>query len=284
MSNFFIIMEKKLRFLPEYNAFGIEKEELACVEAPVLTLSDECYEILGLPKPEKNAPKVGFLMGVDGVFNTIDIPYAYAMTLTNMQIVALDYAHGWDQLKDCHALILPGGAFASPKQYYRKGDAAKNGPDTSLRAEAYRECYHRALVLGIPILGICAGMQMIAGEQGGLLCSKVAEVCGGAIEHKSKERFAHEVNIVPGTLLYQVVKAKKLKVNSRHTECVAKINNLMKIGATAPDGCIEAIEVPDADILCVQWHPEDYVTEGDKQHLAIYQWLSDKARLYAEKC
>ena len=273
-------MKKELRFLPEYNNFGIEKTELAYEAAPVITLSDECYKELGLNRPPKDAPKVAFLMGQDGDFNTIDKPYAHALTLAGLNIVAVGYAHCEKQMSGCHALLLPGGAFISPAQYYMEGDPAAANGETSFRAEAYRRCFHQATIMGIPVLGICAGMQMIFCELGCRMTSSLKDFLGDKVEHKTTAHEAHEIDIIPGSLLHELTRARKLTVNSRHNEGIVETNNLVVINALAADGCPEALEVAEdgANILGVQWHPEDYVMKGDKKHLAIYRWLAQKAR------
>jgi len=273
-------MKKELRFLPEYNNFGIEKIDLA-TGGRMIELSDECFKELGLKRPPKDAPKVAFLMGQDGIYHTIGKPYAYALTLAGLNIVCVGYANCEEQMKGCHALLLPGGSFTSPSQYYVEGDPAAEGePKTSFRAEAYRRCFHMATAMNIPVLGICAGMQIIAAELGCRMSSNLKDFLGDEVAHKTTAHEAHEIDIIPGTLLYELVKAKKLTVNSRHTEGIVETNNLVVINALAPDGCPEAIEVAEegANILGVQWHPEDYVMKGDKKHFAIYRWLAQKAR------
>jgi putative glutamine amidotransferase len=229
---------------------------------------------------------VAFLFGQDGEFFTIDFNYAYAIAKTGVVIVFLDYTHCVAMMNGCHGLILPGGAFVSPKQYYQADDPVQeNAESTSVRAEAYRSSYHQALIMGISILGICAGMQMIAGELGCFLSSSVSDKLGSSIAHKTTVMEAHEIEIVAGTLLYSLVKVKKLKVNSRYKEYVSAINNLIAINAVATDGCLEAFEVAEegANILGIQWHPEDYVVKGDERHFAIYKWLADEARRFMTK-
>ncbi|MBU3994580.1 MAG: gamma-glutamyl-gamma-aminobutyrate hydrolase family protein, partial [Actinobacteria bacterium] len=46
---------------------------------------------------------------------------------------------------------------------------------------------------------------------------------------------------------------------------------------TAPDGVVEALEHPTADLLAVQWHPEDNA-DVDERQPAVFQWLVDRAR------
>ena len=67
----------------------------------------------------------------------------------------------------------------------------------------------------------------------------------------------HPVDIVPGTLLSSITGAGPLPVNSRHHQGIKQPGNGLRICATAPDGLIEGIELPDHPfVLGVQWHPE----------------------------
>lgn len=53
-------------------------------------------------------------------------------------------------------------------------------------------------------------------------------------------------------------------VNSRHHQAVERAATGFTVSATAPDGVIEAIELPDARFcLGVQWHPENFWRTGE---------------------
>ena len=271
-------METKFfHYLPEYNAFGIADEEvkdLCCLE-----LAPECYERLGVKVPGKTAPIIAFLAGQEEGHYTMDFPYAGA--LRNARVRFLDYEHYEEQLKGCHGLVLPGGAFASPKQYYVDSVDKSQLPEPGARSHAYVESYHTALFMGIPVLGICAGAQIIAGECGGLLYPADANP-NATLAHKTKEMRAHEVIIVPGTLLHRLVGSLKLITNSRHRETVAVLPAItgFSLYAVASDGVPEAWGSEVDKVLCVQWHPEDYALAGNVAHARIYEWLTDEARSF----
>jgi len=277
-------MERKFfRYLPEYNAFGIADEEvkdLFCLE-----LDADAYARLGVSVPDEEAPKIAFLSGREEGHYTIDFSYAYAIAQTGARIILLDYAHYVHQLHGCHGLVLPGGAFASPKQYYVEEMNKSLLPEPGARSWAYVQSYHWALMFGIPVLGICAGAQIIAGECGGLLYPNESFL-SGTILHKTKEMQAHEINIVPGSFLHKLLRVLRLVVNSRHKETLAEMSPVsgFEIYAQAPDGVPEAWGSRADHILCVQWHPEDYVVAGDKRHARIYEWLTDEAVAFQRSC
>ena len=66
---------------------------------------------------------------------------------------------------------------------------------------------------------------------------------------------AHEVTVVAGSTLSNVV-AGTIGVNSLHHQVIDRLGDGLVASAHAPDGIIEAIELPGEPVLAVQWHPE----------------------------
>jgi gamma-glutamyl-gamma-aminobutyrate hydrolase PuuD len=271
-------MEKKLYYLPKFNAFGIADSELPPLgQIPTLKFN-ECYEKLGLTVPA-GAPKVGFLLGREDGYYTIDYNYLYAIVKSGLEPVGLDYLNCTEQLAGCSALILPGGSFQSPDWYYVN---APQDADQSVypneRSKAYAYALYTALNMGIPVLGICAGAQVIAAEMGGHLYPS-RSYRKTYINHKSKRHLAHLVNIMPDSPLHSLLEVTALMTNSRHKELLADSPSL-EIYAVARDGVPEAWGSTKDKVLGVQWHPEDYVVEGNTLHQKVYDWLAENAREY----
>jgi len=123
----------------------------------------------------------------------------------------------------------------------------------------------RALARGLPLLGICRGMQEVNVALGGTLHQAVQEVPGLA-DHRAVETApvevqygpAHLVRVVPGGVLQAIVGLPGFEVNSLHGQGVGTLAAGLQIEALAPDGLVEAFSMPGAPgfNLCVQWHPE----------------------------
>jgi putative glutamine amidotransferase len=168
-----------------------------------------------------------------------------------------------DALALCDALLLPGGRYAMPADWYAGEPAAS--PDTD-RLEVEVALATGFLQAGKPVLGICAGMQVMAALAG---CKLTAKVDG----HNGRE-IRHAVRTTPGTLLRQLV-GERLEVNSFHNEAIATLAPGVAGAAVADDGVIEAIELPGAGFaLGVQWHQELFAHE-DHPGNAIFQGLID---------
>jgi len=115
---------------------------------------------------------------------------------------------------------------------------------------------------GVPFLGICRGLQVVNVALGGTLFSHIPGQFPGAIKHNydsgtERELLAHSVSLTPGTRLRRISSQDILEVNSLHHQGIKELASGIMASATAPDGLIEALEVPGHSFGCaVQWHPE----------------------------
>ena len=156
------------------------------------------------------------------------------------------------------AILLIGGFFYSPKEWY----VCPEENDIDKRGQAYLDALQYAKKHKLPLLGICAGMQMLGGFCGAKINKGFAKhLVGGKV-------VAHKVKIKPDTLLAQIAGVNKLNVNSHHSEALVanQIGDCI-ISALAEDGIVEAIELrnPWNDfVLGIQWHPErDFANSED---------------------
>ena len=173
-------------------------------------------------------------------------------------------------VKRAAGLMLTGGGDVDPALYGEK-------PHESFQAsEPGRDAYEIALVraamaANLPIFAICRGMQLLNVALGGTLVQDIPTMVNGAANHSVPEprfQIAHEVWVAKGSGLARIM-AEKLdgdicQVNSRHHQAVKTVASGWEATATAPDGVIEAIEMPgDVFRLAVQWHPENFWRTGE---------------------
>lgn len=133
--------------------------------------------------------------------------------------------------------------------------------------------YTYALEKDVPMLGICAGMQMMACVDKYNTFKDLTIPDETFINHQEKtKRYVHEIRVEENTLLHDIVKSENLHVNSRHSCHIDGIKNFI-ISAYAPDGIIEVIEYPYKKfVLGVQWHPESML-KYDKQANKIFEYF-----------
>ncbi|MFV8907665.1 gamma-glutamyl-gamma-aminobutyrate hydrolase family protein [Serratia fonticola] len=129
---------------------------------------------------------------------------------------------------------------------------------------------HDCLNEGVPLLGICRGMQEINVAFGGGLYDEL-HVLEGYLDHRSDKslpydkRYSprHSVKIIEGRLLDGLLRNEGLddrcfNVNSLHGQGISQVGEGVQIEALSEDGVIEAISLSTARVLTlgVQWHIE----------------------------
>lgn len=127
-----------------------------------------------------------------------------------------------------------------------------------------------ALVKNIPILGICAGEQLLTVAFKGKLIQDINTYVPNALEHEQKDlniplnQPHHKIKIIRNTLLHKILQKDEIEVNSSHHQSVKSVGPDMIISAIAPDNVIEAVEVPKYNfVMGVAWHPEYIATKSD---------------------
>jgi putative glutamine amidotransferase len=154
------------------------------------------------------------------------------------------------------ALLLAGGSDLDPGVY-----GAEKQPETGTtwpERDAFELSMTRAaLERGMPVLGVCRGMQALNVALGGTL-----------VQHLGDERHLHtpgafsdhEVRLEPGSLAARAAGAERLAVKSHHHQGMGRLGEgLRPSGWSVPDDLVEAIELPDPGrfALGVLWHPEE---------------------------
>ncbi|WP_030744647.1 gamma-glutamyl-gamma-aminobutyrate hydrolase family protein [Streptomyces sp. NRRL S-31] len=148
-------------------------------------------------------------------------------------------------------LVIAGGPDVDPARYGAECSPL-TGPLAPERDAWELALVEAALAAGVPLLGICRGMQLLNVALGGTLVQHLdghAEVVGVFGRHPVKP--------VPGTL-YGGLVPEEVTVATYHHQAVERLGEGLVPSAYAADGTVEAVELP-ADrgwVLGVQWHPE----------------------------
>jgi putative glutamine amidotransferase len=183
-------------------------------------------------------------------------------------------------LSAVEALVITGGAFDVPPELYGEARRPACGASKPARTEAELALLRAALAASLPVLGVCGGMQLLAVARGGSLHQDLAADLGisGHEQPPPKDLPSHPVEVEAGSLLARLVGAQRLSVNSTHHQAVKDPGRGARVTARAPDGVVEAIELPDLPFaLGVQWHPEA-VRVHEPRHQRLYAGLVEAAR------
>ncbi len=147
-------------------------------------------------------------------------------------------------------------------------------PRALLELTLARGCMER----GVPLLGICGGLQVMAVASGGTLVQDLYAEWPDHLEHQQLTAPSepwHPVALEDG-LVRDAHDAAQIAVNSTHRQAVAQPGGL-RITGRAPDGVVEAAELPGHPwCVGVQWHPE--ALDG-----ALYPQLCEAARVFRSR-
>ncbi|MBP5161340.1 MAG: gamma-glutamyl-gamma-aminobutyrate hydrolase family protein [Alphaproteobacteria bacterium] len=332
-----------LEYLPEFQAWGVKKEVIAKLAAKGQVAEIVFPKLEEIEKakakypelkdfnynPKATAPTAGFLLGQDKAddgteYYSISNAYAQAMANTGAKIRFLDYENPEKQMVGCHGAVLPGGVFDSPRKFETdpaddldellkagalsfdwRGGASTPGK----RYEAYRSVIRHIDKTKKPMLGICAGAQMVAALLGGWhMYGHTANMkwvsSFEAITHK-KKGYRHTLYLKSGSPFYQALNlqkdVKQVLMNTRHVACLVpeveqKTLQLMtkksprvelEVFATTKDGVPEILGNLARSILLVQGHPEDYAKVGrdgkPNFYQNIYNWMASQATAYQKQ-
>ncbi|HET8559898.1 MAG TPA: gamma-glutamyl-gamma-aminobutyrate hydrolase family protein [Marmoricola sp.] len=152
-------------------------------------------------------------------------------------------------------LVVTGGADVDPTRY------GEQPHPRTLSWRTDRDAWELALLdaaqaRGIPVLGICRGMQLMAVHAGGMLDQHTPELVGHDGHDPGHDEFGDTtVTIAPGSRLADAV-GDALAVRCHHHQSVREHPGFVAV-AHARDGALEAMEAPGRRFcLAVQWHPE----------------------------
>ena len=183
---------------------------------------------------------------------------------------------GNPRLATLDGLVLSGGGDVHPWYFGEPLLPLSNGIDEdrdALEIALVRE----AAATGVPVLGVCRGMQVLNIALGGSIYQDTtAQNPPESQRHKfardDPERF-HTVRLAEGSWLHRACGRDELVVNSHHHQAIKDVAPGLRVVGRAPDGVLEAVEASDSlpTMVGVQWHPERLGADGLWTYAAFVQ-------------
>lgn len=192
-----------------------------------------------------------------------------------------------DLIGTLDGIVLTGArANVHPKHY---GDALTeaHGLMDEGRDAVILPLVRAALDRGVPLLGLCKGIQEMNVALGGSLWPEVGDLPGrhrhrmpkGCRDPKIIFELRERIRLRPGGELARIVGAKEIVTNSLHGQAVRDLGKRVVLEGWAADETIEAISVEGARSFAigVQWHAE-YDAENDPASRALFHAFGEAAR------
>ena len=192
-----------------------------------------------------------------------------------------------DLYRRLDGLVLAGGGDVEPEHFgERRASRLIEVDPPRDRVELFLT--RRAVQDGLPLLGVCRGVQVLNVALGGTLYQDVQVQVPNALQHKMgtetpRDYLAHDVEVHPGTRLAAIIGPDPVAVNSFHHQSVRDVARELRVAASAPDGVIEALEGSAAHfVLGVQWHPEDMVPH-DARMKGLFEAFVEAAHMHSSQ-
>jgi putative glutamine amidotransferase len=178
-------------------------------------------------------------------------------------------------------LVLTGGEDLDPAWY---GEAPSPHLDPPSRE---RDLFELALFAvarqrGLPILGICRGIQLINVAMGGNLFQDLGAERPGGVEHRPagpRDLRSHRLRLLPGSRAARALGADQVTVNSSHHQAIKQLAPGLTASGWTEDELIEAVETPPGALwlLAVQWHPEEMHADARAPEHGLFAALVEAA-------
>ena len=208
----------------------------------------------GRPDPTQEAP---YATGPD---------YVHAVTAAGGLPVLLPASEAPECAEEALArldgLLLSGGGDVDPALYGEAPLPALGGQEPD-RDRWEIALARTALAAGVPVLGICRGIQVLNVAAGGTLVQDLPSQRPESMQHAQKApRWypSHRIVIARETRLAQLLQVESIRVNSFHHQALAQVAPGWRVSAHSDDGVVEAIELPGHPFAVgVQFHAENMV-------------------------
>jgi GMP synthase (glutamine-hydrolysing) len=173
-------------------------------------------------------------------------------------LLVLDFGSQFTQLiarrlreMSVYSEILPFSTTVEAIEARRPSGIILSGGPSSVHESGAPRCDPRVLALGVPVLGICYGMQLMT------------DMLGGKVDNARSREFGHALISRVGNGATRVLDGmpEQLRVWASHGDFVASQPPGFTITATSANAPISAMEAPERDLYALLFHPEVAHTE-----------------------
>jgi putative glutamine amidotransferase len=197
---------------------------------------------------------------------------------------AIGAAHAMGALEGIDALVLSGGEDLDPAWY-----GASASPELG-DVDRERDLFELALFAaarqrGMPILGICRGIQLINVALGGTLWQHLPAERPSRVEHDRRDARStrtHGISLEQGSRTADVLGRTAMSVNSFHHQAIRDLAPPLHASGWAEDGLVEAVEGAPGEpwLLAVQWHPEEMLHDAEAPERGLFRALAAAVPAY----
>jgi putative glutamine amidotransferase len=236
-------------------------------------------------------PLIGVSAGFPGYEDYMGLAYARPLETVGALPLQLPYVQDVDRVLDAvDGVVLGFGSDVDPAVY--GGERHPKMTPHSPHRDAFELPLARgALERGLPILGICRGMQVLNVARSGTLLGDAAPHPGGDWDRWDRVRLSvidgtdppehpgHTIAVAPESRLADALGTESIWVNSYHHQAVDRLGDGIVPVAWADDGIVEAIEVDgDAWVLGAQWELQES-WKSDDRFLRVFEAFVAGARV-----
>jgi putative glutamine amidotransferase len=228
---------------------------------------------------ERRKPVIGLSLGLHDFGDYAGVGFQRPLALAGGVGLGLPRVNGYleDALDACDGILLGGGRDIDPTVYGQ--EPSDRLAPTEPRRDAFElELVARSLDRGLPVLGMCRGIQILNVALGGTLVQDITlkpewaehpsdpgwkawkEVERSSLEGEEEvpPHPRHPISVEPGSRLHAALGASEIEVDSFHHQALDRVASDLTVVARAPDGVIEAVELEgDAYVLAVQWELQE---------------------------
>ncbi len=236
-----------------------------------------------------SAPRIGLggvVRGWDGMERTgLNSGYLRSVSLAGgvplilSPLIGPSYAAR--ALDGVDGLVLTGGEDVDPAWYNADRSPLLDPPSRE------RDLFELALFAaarqrGVPILGICRGIQLINVALGGTLYQDLPSERPGPVNHNpagSRTDRSHAIRLAAESLTAEALGAERTQVNSFHHQGIRDLAPRLIATGWSEDDLIEAVEGMEGEpwLLAVQWHPEEMHADAGAPERGLFKALVERA-------